>query len=405
MTMKKTLVTLLAVMPMLVFAQVKPSIPKAEKALREGKINEAKSIIDATTGSPEFMVDKKGQPTKNAAKAWFLRGLIYFAMDTTKKDQFKNLDPNPFQQGKEAFDKATALDSKSEYFITEPTGLPLLNDNARNVIGYNYYNKAITGYNEKMDPKVVLDYAEKTLYFMPNDTSILLYAGGVFAPAAGNVDAGISLLERYLKAGGKLPEVYTMMANIYVDQKKDNATALKWLQEGKTKFPTYRDFRLLELNIYLGEKKYDVAKAMVEQELQADPTNKDNYFLYGQLNRELGDAEKAKGAFKKALELDPKHFDSAAELANLYWQDAKKFKDEMGKLGNSKGDMEKLKAIDAKYVESLKIYIPYIEACEKLSPDDVTVLYSMLNVYGDLDDQPKVARVKKKLKSLGEDID
>ena len=77
----------------------------------------------------------------------------------------------------------------------------------------------------------------------------------------------------------------------------------------------------------------------------------------------------------------------------------------MGKLSNSKGDMEKLKAIDAKYVESLKIYIPYIEVCEKLSPDDVTVLYSMLNVYGDLDDQPKVTRLKKKLKSLGEDID
>ncbi len=403
--MKKTLVTLLAILPFLVFAQVKPSIPKAEKALREGKIDEAKAIIDATVGNQEFMVDKKGLPSKNAAKAWFLKGLIYFAMDTTKKEQFKKLDPNPFQVGKEAFEKSNELDSKTAYYFNDAQGLPLLNDNAKGVLAMNYYNKAIVGYNEKHDPKEVLDYAEKTLYFQPTDTAILLYAGGVFAPAAGEVDKGLALLDKYLAQGGRLPEVYTMMANIYMNDKKDNASALKILERGKEKFPKYKDFRLLELNIYLGEKKYDVAKQMVEQELQAEPDNKDNYFLYGQLNRELGDMEKAKTAFKKALELDPKHFDSAAELANLYWADAKKYKDEMGKLGNSKADMEKLKAIDAKYVESLTIYIPYIENCEKLSPDDVTVLYSLLNVYGDLDDQPKLARVKKRLKTLGEDID
>ncbi|MBL7846356.1 MAG: hypothetical protein JNL40_02715 [Cyclobacteriaceae bacterium] len=402
--MKKNLVILLAVLPILVFAQVKPSIPKAEKALREGKIDEAKTIIDATTGSQEFMVDKKGQPSKNAAKAWFLRGLIYSAIDSTKKEQFKSLEADPFAVAKDAFEKSKALDPTSVYFLTDPNGLPLLNENAKSTLGYVYYNKAITAFNEKGDPKKVLDYAEKTLYYLPNDTSFLFYTGGVFAPAAGEVDKGISLLEEYFKKGGKLPEVYAAISNVYIEQKKDNATALKWIKEGQAKYPAYRDLRLLELNIYLTEKKYDVAKAMVEKELAADPSNRDNYFLYGQLNRELGESDKAKTAFKKCLEIDPKYFDAATELANLYWQDAKKFKDEMGKLGNSKADLEKMKAIDAKYVEALKVYIPYIEACEKLSPDDVTVLYSLLNVYGDLDDQPKIARVKKRLKALGEDV-
>ena len=234
--------------------------------------------------------------------------------------------------------------------------------------------------------------------------SVLLYAGGVFAPMAKEYDKGIFYLGQYIKAGGTLPEAYTMMANIYTENKKDNAGGLKILQEGKARFPKYKDIVLLELNIYLGEKKYDLARQLVEAELKADPNNKENYFLYGQLNRELGEREKAKEAFKKVLEMDPKHFEAAAELANLYWADAKVLKDEMGKLGNSKADMEKLKALDSKYVEKLKIYIPYVEACEKLNPSDVTVLYSLLNVYGDLDDQPKIARVKKKLKSLGEDV-
>lgn len=403
--MKKTLVTVLGILPFLVFAQVKPSLPKAEKALREGKLDEAKSIIDVTTESAEFMTDKKGQPTKNAAKAWYLKGLIYFAIDTTKKEQFKSLESNPFDVGKASFEKCYALDGgKSKFFVNDPSGLPMLNDQVNALLGNTYYNKAIIGYNEKADPKLVLAYTEKTMYFIPADTAILLYAGGVFAPAAGEYDKGLEMLSRYIKGGGTLPEVYTMMANIYTDQKKDNAGALKIIQEGKAKFPKYKDLRLLELNIYLGEKKFDIAKQMVEKELELDP-NKDNYFLYGQLSRELGEMDKAKEAFKKSLELDPKSFDAAAELANLYWADAKKYKDQMGMLGNSKSDMEKLKVLDAKYVEQLKIYIPYIEACEKLSPDDVTVLYSLLNVYSDMDDQPKIARVKKRLKALGEQID
>lgn len=399
--MKKTLVTLLAIVPFLALAQVKPSIPKAEKALREGKIDEAKSIIDVTTASQEFMVDKKGNPSKNAAKAWYLRGLIYFAMDTTKNTAFKSLDPNPFQQGKESFEKALALDKEAISFFNEPTGLPMLNSNVNLLIGNSYFNQAINAYNEENDYKKALDLAEKTTYFIPKDTTLLFYSSA-FALQAAAPDKAVKYLERYLAEGGKDPKAYASMANIYVEQ-KDNTNALKWLKEGQAKYPNYRDLRLLELNVYLNEKKFDVAKTMVEAELQNDP-NRDNYFLYGQLNRELGDSEKAKGAFKKALELDPKSFDAAAELANLYWQDAKKYKDQIGALGNSKEDLKKKQALDAPYVEALKAYLPYIEACEKLSPDDVTTLYSLLNVYSELADEAKVARVKKRLKALGEDI-
>ena len=410
--MKKIFLTLFVVIPAMMFGQVKPSISKAEKALRDGKIDEAKTIIDATTTNDAFMVDKKGQPSKDAARAWYMKGLVYAAMDSTKKDQFKNLDPKPFTVVKESFDKAYALDPKSASFVKDATGFPVITDQINAVLGNNYFNKAILAYNEKTDDKekkaanmrTAFEYSENTLYFLPADTTVLLYAGGIFAPMVKEYDKGIDFLTRYIKAGGSLPEAYTMLANIYTENKKDNVSALKILQEGKVKYPNYKDIGVMELNVYLSEKKYDVASKMVEGELKADPNNKQNYFLYGQLSREMGNPDKAKEAFKKVLELDPKDFDGAAELANLYWADAKKIKDEMGKLGNSKAEMEKLKALDSKYVEQLKIYIPYIEACEKLSPDDVTVLYSLLNVYGDLDEQPKAARIKKKLKSLGEDV-
>ena len=412
--MKKIFIILFAVIPAMTFSQVKPSIPKAEKALWEFKLDEAKTIIDATTGNPEFMVDKKGQPSKNSAKAWYLKGLIYMSMDTTSKEQFKSLDPNPFAVAKEAFDKCIEIDGgKTLTYINNPvTGLPVLTGNVYGNYAYVYLLKAIATYNQKTEDKdkqfanakLSLDYCEKTLYFQPQDTTVLLYAGGIFAPGAKEYDKAIDLLNRFIKAGGKTPDAYTMMSTIYKDNKKDNVNALRVLKEGRVKYPNYKDLMQMELNIYLNEKKYDLAKQMVEDELKADPAGKDNFFLLGQLNREMGEMEKAKDAFRKVLEIDPKNFDASAELANLYWAEAKKFKDEMGSLSSSKTDMEKMKKLDALYVEKLKIYLPYIENCEKLSPDDVTVLYSLLNVYGDLDDQPKIARIKKKLKALGEDI-
>jgi hypothetical protein len=88
--MKKIAIVFLLALPFAVAAQkeIKPSVSKAEKALKEGKFDEAKAIIDVTTASQEFMVDKKGNPSKNAAKAWFLKGLIYAGIDTTKVDKF-----------------------------------------------------------------------------------------------------------------------------------------------------------------------------------------------------------------------------------------------------------------------------------------------------------------------------
>src|SRR5579871_3208285 len=105
--MKKMLLILFA-LPLCVQAQkeVKPSVSKAESALQKGNFDEAKTIIDATVTNQEYMVDKKGNPSKNAAKAWYLKGMIYASIDTTKVEKFKSLATEPFNTAKEAFAKA-----------------------------------------------------------------------------------------------------------------------------------------------------------------------------------------------------------------------------------------------------------------------------------------------------------
>ena len=149
--MKKLLFVLAIAVPLSALAQkeIKPSVVKAEKALKDNKLDEAKSIIDATTSNQEFMVDKKGQPSKNAAKAWYVRGVIYASLDTTKNASFKALEPKPFPIAKEAFEKAKQLDGgKSESFVTDNIGIPIFNSQVEGTLAQFYFTKAVTSYQE-----------------------------------------------------------------------------------------------------------------------------------------------------------------------------------------------------------------------------------------------------------------
>ncbi|MFM8740201.1 MAG: hypothetical protein ACKOC0_08355, partial [Cytophagales bacterium] len=132
--MKKVVLFMMLILPIAAAAQkeIKPSVSKAEKALKDGKFDEAKAIIDVTTSNQEFMVDKKGNPSKNAAKAWFLKGLIYAGIDTTKAEKFKSLDANPYQVAVESFAKAKELGKEKDgkdvtHFLSDDMGLPMLN--------------------------------------------------------------------------------------------------------------------------------------------------------------------------------------------------------------------------------------------------------------------------------------
>jgi tetratricopeptide (TPR) repeat protein len=407
--MKKLIIAVAMVVTAQAMAQkeIKPSLPKAEKALVENKLDEAKAIIDVTVASQDFMLDKKGGPSKSAAKAWYLKGLIYAAIDTTKKEQFKSLEANPFAVAKEAFDKSAEIDKgKTSSFVNDPaSGFPLLPSQVNGFMAQAYFNKAIAAYQNDKDYKKAFMHTEQTLYFLPGDTSILMNAGVFFAPAAQEYDKSIQYINEYIQKGGKSQDAYIILFDNYFSKKKDNAKALEVLKVAKEKFPANSDFAKYELNIYLTDKKYDVAKELVEKQVKENPTDKESYYLLGQLQDELKQNDLALASYNKALEIDPKYFDAAIKIAAYYWNDAKKVKDEMGKLGTSKADMAKMQELDKQYVEKLKVYLPYLEKCEKLSPDDLTVLYSLLNAYTDLDVQPSIARVKKKLKSLGEEVD
>ena len=403
--MKKVILLAALALPMTMFAQkeIKPSLPKAQKALKDKKLDEAKAIIDVTTTSPEFMVDKKGEPTKKAAEAWFFKGLIYAAIDTCKVDAFKALEAEPFKVATESFAKARALtkDNKIDFYKND-LGMPLITETqVFPFFADSYAKKAISFYQDDKDYAKGFEYIERTLYFVPEDTSILMNAGVFFAPSAKEYDKAIMYIRKYQAKGGKSSDAYVQLFSIYRDSKKDLDQALVVAKEAIAKFPNNTEFPKYELDIYIKMNKLPEARTIMERQAKEDPNDKESRYYCGVISMELKEPEAALKWFDEAIKLDPKYFDAHLAKADIIYSDAKAVKTQMNNLGNSKDDFKKKVELDKVYQDKLRIALPYWEACEKLSPDDAKVLDNLYLMYTDLEMTAQVTRVEKRMKALG----
>jgi len=402
--MKQIAILLLGIIPFASLAQkpIKPSTNNAEKALRAGQFDEAKAIIDATTSSDDFMIDKKGNPSKNAAKAWYLKGLIYAGIDTTKVEKYKSLVPEGFPVAKEAFDKAKALGKGDLTFINDAGGvMPLMVNDANAILAQAYFNKAILAYQDEKDFKKAFAFTEKTMYFIPEDTSVLMNTGVFFAPAAEEYEKAISYIKKYQDKGGKSTDAYIMLFSIYRDKLKDNDKALALAQDLVKKFPGNAEYPKFELDMYIKMNRLAEAKAAMQKQAAADPSDKESRYFLGIISMELNDPTDAQKWYEEAIKLDPKYFEPQIGLAEVIYSKAKAIKAEMNQLGNSKEDFKKKVDLDKKYQDELRVALPYWERCEKLNPDEGKVLDSLYMIYNDLEMTAQVTRIEKRMKALG----
>ncbi|MBX2942794.1 MAG: tetratricopeptide repeat protein [Cyclobacteriaceae bacterium] len=390
----KKLLLFIFIIPFVVVAQkpIKPSLPKAEKALREGKFDEAKAVIDATLANEKFA---------NNAKAWYLKGLIYAGIDTTSNESYKSLIEDPFPEAKAAFDKAYSLDKDKGSFINGPNGFPLLTEQVNAYFAQKYFEKGLKAYQDDKDYAKALKEIERTLYFVPKDTSILLNAGLFFAPSANEHQKSIDYLQQYLDNGGTSSDAYTMIFSAYRDQIKDNDKALEVVMKAMKAHPNNKDFPKYELDMYIRMGKLQDAKTAMERQAANDPNDAETRYFLGVINQQLNNTEEARKWYDESVKLDPKYFEPRLAIAELVYFDAKKVKAEMNQLGITADDKKKRFELDKVLVENLKKALPYWEACEKINPDDEKVLDNLYAIYSDLDMQAQVTRIEKKMKALG----
>jgi len=403
--MKKVILILLLV-PVFVVAQkpVKPNLNKALALMQEGKLGEAKDMIDAATTYEKTMGD---------GKTWYYRGLIYASLDTTSNKTYKALSANALEIAIESFKKADQLSKgDTEYFINDPDDIASAANNTKPVqierLSNYYLDQGIKlvqldepdylGSIAKIEKSKLVFENAMTSY--SNDT-LAYYVLALAAQSAEKYDTAINAVNQYIKKGGKTKEAYLILYQIYIGPKSNKEKALELVREAKKALPNEQQFPLMEIELLIDLQKVAEAKTGLEQAVTKDPGNKVLHFYLGYINTAQNSLSDAKTNFEQALKIDPKYFEAQLYLARIVGEDAKKIKRQINVLGITPADKKKKLELDAVYVEKLKNALPYWVQAEKLNPSDREPLDELYAIYSDLGNDAEVKRIEKRYKELG----
>lgn len=389
--MRKVFLILLLV-PALVFAQkpIKPNKGKALSFWKDGKLKEAKEMIDVCVTDPKLSLD---------GEVFYYKGLIYASLDTTKNELYKGLAENPLNTALEAFSKADQMAGKKEYYVSDAMGFPVLKPQQMAILG-NYYLVTGVGRYQDDDLEGALINFEKTQLVVPEDTTAFFYSGLV-ANSLEQYDKALKYLEYYISKGGTSSDAYTAIINIYNSVKENKEIALVKVREAKTKFPKNTTYPRIEIGMLIDAGKEVEAKSGLEEAIAKEPNDAVLHFYLGYVNFKLKNMIDAKTNFEQSIKLDPKYFDAQLFLAKLMYEDAYNIKKEMNSLGITDKDKKRKFELDKVYLEKLKVALPYWENAEKVKPDDQEVLDILYAIYLDLDMTAQVKRIEKRYKELG----
>ncbi|MCZ8022665.1 MAG: hypothetical protein O9302_12435 [Cyclobacteriaceae bacterium] len=394
--MKKVILVLLLA-PIIALAQkpIKPNLNKALNLWKDGKLDEAKAMIDVAETDAKLSLD---------GKTFYYKGLIYASLDTTSNENFKKLAENPLDIALAAFDKAESMQTKGkDYFIMDAMGLPFPKTQQMGILAGAYLNKGAAAYQEDDFEKAV-GFFKKSQRVNPKDTTACFYSGYANFQREAYKEA-VEDLKLYIVNGGTSQNAYSLIVNALNGPLEQKDEALKMVREAKTKFPNNTDFPKVEIGILIDQNKVDEAKGGLESAVAKEPTNKILHFYLGYVNSKLENWEASKANYLEAIKIDKDYFEAHYYLAQIYLIDAEKVKREMNNLGISKEDQKKKLDLDKVLVEKYKTALPYWEKANNMKIEDnntkIEVLDKLSIMYYYLGEDAKAAAIEKQLKDLG----
>ena len=400
--MKRITLMLMLLAAFAVHAQkpIKPNTNKILSLWQEGKYAEAKEVADVTI---------TGEKTQNDGKAWYHRGLVYATLDTIKDEKLKALAPDAFQTALESFQKAESLKGKSDYAVVSTTAIATKTQQMENYANY-YLNRAIKTYQDEPmaslgDLGKARQIFEKHMESYVNDT-LAYYVGTIVAAQESRYDTAVDYADHYIAKGGKSPDIYLTLYQIYSsEKKKDPAKALEVIRTAKKTFPNNTTFPRIEIEMLLNDNKVDEARSGLENAIKAEPNDKTLHYYLGYVNLKLEKVDDARKNFQESLRLDPAFYDAQIQLANTYLVEVDKVSKSLNALGNTAADNAKRQTILRDRVKTSETAIPYLEKAEKMKAPDKDAEIDLLNklslLYYYIGDDKNGARVKAKLKVLG----
>ena len=248
--------------------------------------------------------------------------------------------------------------------------------------------------------KPLLDDAEKK-------ENMTFYAG-LAAQYGGMADESIVVFKKLHAQGSKKIEVYDALFKANIE--KDEATALKYLEEGRAIDPENINLLFSEINFYLKKGQYDVLEGKLKEAMNKEPNNASLRAVMGNVYNDFykkeKDAVKAKEYFtkaedyyKQALEINDKSFEALYSLGELNYNRAAalvlKYNDLP--LTASQRDADALKG---EYQAAFEKALPYFLKADDINSKDFNTILALKEIYAKKDDFENSNKYKARLEAM-----
>jgi tetratricopeptide (TPR) repeat protein len=362
--MKKLLLTAVAAFSMqLAFAQ-KSAVTNASLYLKNGTLDKAKTEIDKAVTN---------EKTANDPKAWFTKGEIYAGM--VNNPIYAKLATDPLTEAMAAYDKAIALDKPNGEFAKQA-------QEKKNAMGEVVYvsalNEGVKNYQEQKF-KEAYDAFTKAQQARPQDTTAYLYA----ATSAEQSQNFAGAKENYRKLIGinyTKPNVYNRLYYIAKEVDKNEAEAMKVLEEGLKANPNNKELMLEELNMYISSGKSTEAVSKLENAIKVDPKNVNLYLVLGQVYEQTKDYTKAEANYKKALEIEPTNANANFNLGVVHFNRGYEINKKLRGLSSANYAKQAPK-LEPEMKKHFNTALPFFEASLKANPNDTNTMDTLAKVY------------------------
>ena len=291
------------------------NVQSAIQDLKKNYLKKAKAEIDLAT---------EHEQTKDDAKTWLYRGLIYSSIGrdvaTNAKSKVKGLAPDWAEQAYAAALECKRLDTKNEYANE--------NNSVFTFVGGEFYSRSIEAFNTQ-NYQEAREYAEKAVEMYnngdPKSAVEPMYIAGRCYKALKDNEGVKKCFNSLIRKKTDKKDVYRILFDIYKEEGNNDA-AMKTASSYKKNCPNDYNADLLMAEGYLLNQNIEKGKEMLEEALQK---TKNDAALYPQLLCQVGalleitqDYSGAEAKFSEAMQLDPNLFAANFGMGSMIYNRA-----------------------------------------------------------------------------------
>ncbi|MBQ4547597.1 MAG: hypothetical protein IJA42_00170 [Bacteroidales bacterium] len=357
-------------------------INTAEQFNKQNRAEKAKKQMDfakieLTKAKTSIDMAAENEETKNDAKTWHYYGIVYYKI--AAYPEFNDIDTTALEKSLNAFVQIAMLDM--EYFKANYMDIY----QHINSITSNYFNRGAVAY-ENGDYKKAMEcymtaYASMAIIGQ-KDNEALLIAAQIAIYNAKEYETAIEICNQLLADQYESPKVYQYLA-VANGQLDKNDEMLKYINEGRAKFPEDESLINEQINAYLKLKRE--AEIIDQIKEMADKNNDNSVYcliigtIYSNQESELYNVDSALVYYDRAITINPTDENAYINVGSMYI-------DKSAALINKANELplDKFKEYDALIAEA-KVFdekaLPYVEKAYELVPDDNAIRQALRTLY------------------------